>query len=253
MNDIKIAMVQMKVIPGEMERNLLHAAELIAQAASAGARLALLPECLDLGWTNPKAAELTEKLSRSALGTLRKAAKKHGIWLVAGLTQRKGGRLYNRAVLISSEGKLVGSHRKISLVPEVEDSLYSRGNRAEVFDTPLGRLAIPVCADNLMPSIAIGEALGLMGAELMLSPCSWAVSEDRLGEHYGEEWYEPYARLSKRFGMAVIGVSNVGRVSGGAWDGWRVIGNSIAMGRDGQVLKVLPYGPDAEAIETIVV
>lgn len=251
MKHMSIAMVQMKVVPGSLEENMRHAAELIARAARAGARLALLPECLDLGWASPKAAALTRKQCKASLETLKTAAKAHGIWLVAGLTQRKGKKLYNRSVLISGRGKLVGCHRKISLVPGVEDGIYTPGCRAEVFDTPLGRLAIPVCADNLMPSLAIGEALGLMGAEIILSPCSWAVPEGNLGQPYGQEWYEPYTHLSKRFNMFVVGVSNVGRVIGGAWDGWQVIGNSIAMAPGGEVLKILPYGPDAEVIDTI--
>ncbi len=251
MDNIRIAMVQMKVIPGEAETNLHHAADLIARAARTGAQIALLPECLDLGWTSPMAASLTKKQSQASLKVLKQAAGERGIWLVAGLTQRKGGKLYNRAVLISDEGVLMGSHRKISLVPDVEDGLYTPGSRVEVFDTPFGRLGIPICADNLMPFTGIGEAMGHMGARLLLSPCSWAVPGDRLGQPYGQEWYEPYTYLSKRFGMAILGVSNVGEVQGGAWDGWLVIGNSIAMGPGGEVLKVLPYGPDAEAVETV--
>lgn len=251
MKHFKIAMVQMRVAPGEPEKNLRHATEMITRAAQTGAELALLPECLDLGWTSGQASTLTKAQCKATLNILKRAAKDRGIWLVAGLTQRKSGRLYNRAVLISDKGKLVGSHRKISLVPGVEDSLYSPGYRTEVFNTPLGRLAIPVCADNLMPSIAIGETLGLMGAEVILSPCSWAVPKESLGQPYGGEWYEPYTHLSKRFGMFVIGVSNVGQVIGGAWDGWQVIGNSIAMSPGGNIIKVLPYGADAETIDTV--
>ncbi|NLW21225.1 MAG: carbon-nitrogen hydrolase family protein [Clostridiales bacterium] len=248
MKGFTIAMVQMRVIPGAPEVNLRQAADLIAQSAREGASLALLPEALDLGWTSPGAASLTGKRSKASLKTLREAARANNIWVVAGLTQRKGGRVYNTAVLISDKGSLVGRHRKISLVQGVEDSLYTPGSRLEVYDTLFGRLAIPVCADNLMPSIALGEALGLMGADLLLSPCSWAVPPERLGQPYGQEWYEPYAHLSRRFNMTVIGVSNVGEVAGGAWNGWLAIGNSIAMGPGGQVLKVMPYGPDAQDI-----
>ena len=94
MKGFTIAMVQMRVIPGAPEVNLRQAADLIAQSAREGASLALLPEALDLGWTSPGAASLTGKRSKASLKTLRKAARANNIWVVAGLTQRKGGRPY---------------------------------------------------------------------------------------------------------------------------------------------------------------
>ena len=45
-------MIQMSVLGGEKTRNLQHAEELISEAASKGADMALLPECMDLGWTH---------------------------------------------------------------------------------------------------------------------------------------------------------------------------------------------------------
>ncbi len=54
----KLALIQMHVEGGDKKRNLNHAVELIAEAAANGAQVALLPECLDLGWTHP--SSLTE-------------------------------------------------------------------------------------------------------------------------------------------------------------------------------------------------
>ncbi len=51
----KLALVQMNVVGGELDLNLRHAAKRIAEAASKGAHLALLPEVMDLGWTHPSA------------------------------------------------------------------------------------------------------------------------------------------------------------------------------------------------------
>jgi predicted amidohydrolase len=50
--------MQMHVEPAGLERNLSHAEEMIAQAASGGARVAVLPEVMDLGWTDPSCREL---------------------------------------------------------------------------------------------------------------------------------------------------------------------------------------------------
>jgi predicted amidohydrolase len=53
MSQFTIALLQMRVEGGDRQRNLLHAEELLADAASHGAEIALLPEAMDLGWTHP--------------------------------------------------------------------------------------------------------------------------------------------------------------------------------------------------------
>ena len=50
---IKVAMIQMSVKGNDMDVNLQRAATLVAQAAVNGAGIALLPECMDIGWTHP--------------------------------------------------------------------------------------------------------------------------------------------------------------------------------------------------------
>ena len=54
----KLALCQMKVVGGNRAVNLTHAGDMIAEAARNGADLILLPEAMDLGWTDPSA--LTE-------------------------------------------------------------------------------------------------------------------------------------------------------------------------------------------------
>mgnify|MGYP007132755430 FL=1 len=69
--------------------------------------------------------------------------------------------------------------------------------------------------------------------------------------YYGAEWYEPYGKLAKLYGVPVVGVSNVGPVTGGAWAGWKCIGNSIALFGDGESGVTLPYGEDAVCLRII--
>ena len=53
------------------------------------------------------------------------------------------------------------------------------------------------------------------------------------------------------YGVPVVGVSNVGPVTGGAWAGWKCIGNSIALFGDGESGVTLPYGEDAVCLRII--
>lgn len=104
-------------------------------------------------------------------------------------------------------------------------------------------------------AVPLGHAQGAMRARLLLSPSSWAVPPDHDDERtaYGEEWVLPYRELALAHGMPVVGVSNVGPVLGGTWDGWRCIGSSLAVVADGSVLAQGPYGRDADELVVVTV
>lgn len=54
-HEFMLALVQMYVEPGDLQKNLEHADDLMAQSAAGGADFVLMPEVLDLGWTHPSA------------------------------------------------------------------------------------------------------------------------------------------------------------------------------------------------------
>lgn len=247
---MKIAMCQTWVQYSKPEENLARGYEMLVQAAAQGARIAVLPECFDLGWANPKAFGMAQPIPGRYSDQLCAWAKQLGLYVCAGLTQRSGERIYNSAVLISDEGELLGVHRKINLLTQVE-GVYSVGDRLTVHHTPLGTLAVNICADNASSSTVLAEAQCRMGAQVLLSPCSWAVPPDCARAYYGSEWYGPYGHLAKLYGVPVIGVSNVGHVDEGAWAGWSCIGSSIAILGDGVSGTTLPYGEDASCLRVI--
>ena len=246
---LRLAMAQMRTEWGRRKRNLGHAAEMIAEAAAQRCSVVLLPECLDIGWTHPSARRLAEPIPGPSSDALARAARKHGVWAVAGLTERDGRRIYNSAVLISPEGDIILRHRKINEL-DIAHSCYSIGDRLGVAHTPLGTVGVNICADNWGDTLVLAYALGRMGARCILSPCAWAMPADHDNEKepYGGPWREAYARVARAFDMPVVGVSNVGWLLGGPWKGRKCIGNSLAVGRDGKVLLMAPYGEDAEVL-----
>ncbi len=248
---VKVAMGQMLVEGGRLRANLGRAAEMIREAASQGCRIAVLPECLDLGWTHPSALELAEPIPGRTSGELCRAACEAGIYVVAGLTERDEDRIYNTAVLISPEGRILLKHRKINILDIAQD-LYSTGDRLSVAATPLGTIGVNICADNFPDSLCLGHALARMGAQVLLSPCAWAVQpdHDQDAQPYGDLWKGSYGTLAPLYEMPVVGVSNVGWLSEGPWKGRKCIGCSLAIGGDGQILAQGPYGEAAEALLT---
>jgi predicted amidohydrolase len=246
-------MAQMLVRPAAREENLARAIRAVGEARAAGCDIVVLPECLDFGWTHPASRERADPIPGPTSERLADAARTHGIYVVAGIHERDGERLYNASVLIDDEGRLVMKHHKINEL-DIAWDLYTRGSSLSVVETPFGRVAISICADNLPASISLGHAAGHMGARMILSPCAWAVEADHDNEKepYGwDAWDRSYPVIAREHGMTVIGVSNVGPIEAGPWAGRICIGSSLAVGPDGTDLVKGPYGVDAEALLTV--
>ena len=62
----KLGMGQLLVVGGQRDANLGRADRMVRRAADAGCSIVVLPECLDLGWTNPTVSELAARVEQLA-------------------------------------------------------------------------------------------------------------------------------------------------------------------------------------------
>jgi predicted amidohydrolase len=244
----RVGMGQILVEGGRPQANLDRAVDAIRRGAQ-GCRLVVLPECLDLGWTDPSARDLAQPIPGPHADRLAQAASAHKVHVAAGLVEWAGGRLYNAAVVFGPGGDLLLHHRKINEL-DIALDLYSVGDRLGVVETELGSLGLAVCADNFASSLAVGHVLARMGAQVLLSPSAWEVEagHDNEREPYGQLWRDSYTELARLYDLTVIGVSYVGWMTGGPWKGRKCIGCSLAVGPGGDILAQGPYGEDAEAL-----
>jgi predicted amidohydrolase len=164
----RVAALQMVSTP-HRERNLEDAGRLIAQAASDGAQLVLLPEyfCF-MGFRE------TDKLSvREAYGDgpiqrfLADAARRHGIWVIGGtlplaVTEPSPGeeRVLNTTLVFDPEGKEAARYDKIHLFNFEKGSesfdearTIRPGGEVRTFEAPFGRVGLSVCYDLRFPEL----------------------------------------------------------------------------------------------------
>lgn len=249
---MRIGMAQILVEGGQLERNLFRAERFITQAGKEECEVVVLPECLDLGWTFPRARELAAPIPGPVTDRLCHIAHSTSIYVVAGITEKEGDRIYNSAVLLSPRGEILLKHRKINIL-DIAQGLYTKGDRLGVASTTLGCIGINICADNFAETLFLGQSLCSMGADLILSPCAWAVpaEHDNDREPYGQLWTSSYRTLAQQYGITIVGVSCVGWIEAGPWKGRKNIGCSLAMGRDGSILTKGPYGAEAELLLTV--
>ena len=248
---IRMGMAQILVEGGQPDANLDRAVAAIRQGAGLGCRAVILPECLNLGWTDPSARELAQPIPGSHFDRLAEAARANRVHVAAGLVERSGPRLFNAAALIGPAGELLLHDRKINEL-DIALDLYSIGDRLGVAETELGTVGLAICADNFSDSLAVGHVLARMGAQIILSPSAWAVDadHDNVRDLYGQLWLDAYSELARLYDVTVVGVSNVGRLTAGPWKGRKCIGCSLAVGPEG-VLARGPYGDAAEAVTVV--
>jgi predicted amidohydrolase len=156
------------------EKNLEEFAKLVNEAAERRADIVCLPEGITVvgnGKTYAEAADAIPGPSTLFLGEL---ARKHRLYLVAGLYEREDKAIYNTSVLIGRDGSLIGKYRKVCLPREEIDGGITPGHEYPVFDTDFGRVGMMICWDVSYPEVA--RALARRGAEVICMPI-WGGNE----------------------------------------------------------------------------
>lgn len=243
MRPFNLALLQMRVVPGEKRENLAHASELIDEACAEGGELLVLPEVFDLGWTHSSARR---EGGNEVPKLFQRKARQYNVHIAGGYTERDGKITYNSAVLVDPKGTILLKHRKLNELA-IGHRCYAQGDRLGVAHTKLGAVGLMICADAFAPGQVISRALCYMGADIIISPSAWAVpaNHDNIKEPYGQLWLDNYRPVARDFKVWIAGVSNVGPITAGPWKGRRCIGSSLLIGPDGSEALRGPYGEEA--------
>lgn len=162
---MKVAYVQMNVRFGEVERNVSKALGLIR---SKNADLYVLPELFNTGYyfvNTSEVEELAEKVPKGpTCWRLSKLAEERKCFIVAGIAERSGTRIFNSSVLLDPDG-YVATYRKIHLFNE-EKLWFSPGDKPfSVINIGICKIGMMICFDWIFPESMRSMALG--GAEVI--------------------------------------------------------------------------------------
>lgn len=161
-----------------VDRTIAHLCRLLEAAGDRGCRLALLPEtCLPVGPCRVATREaLVETIAYAEPRWLERSAdiaRRYGLLIASCYYRAEGEKLYNDAVLMGTDGQVIGIYHKVHLPCGLdwsasEAALFEAGDEHSVFDTPIGRVGFQICYDIDFPEGC--AALALNGAELILHP-----------------------------------------------------------------------------------
>jgi predicted amidohydrolase len=176
---MKVAAVQMDIKILAKEHNLDQVLRHMEQAASAGAKLAVFPECTLSGYcfvSREEAAPMAEEVPGPSTENILAAARALDCTAVVGLLERAGDQIFNAAAVVTPQG-ILGTYRKLHLPCLGIDWHAEPGDKPfPVFATPHARVGISICYDCSFPES--GRILKLKGAQILAIPTNWPWGSD---------------------------------------------------------------------------
>lgn len=154
-DNIRVAIIQPKPYPSfDDPRNLGHALLLLEKCYGENLDVICFPEYFPY-------------IGDKELGN---AARELGSYIIAGLVEAEGGKLYNTATVFDRSGRLLGRQRKCNVASLERDQLgISPGDGSfRAIAADFGKVGIPVCIDFWGQPEA-GKQLADQGAEVIFN------------------------------------------------------------------------------------
>lgn len=157
---------------GNVDANVERATAYIAEAASYGSDIILLPELWASGYDLENWQQYATSLDDGIFERVSALARQYKIAIGGSLLELHEGRAFNTFVLFGPDGSHWGVYRKIHLFRLLDEDKYLQAGDAMVFaDTPWGPIGLATCYDLRFPEIFRAYALG--GARLILVVAEW--------------------------------------------------------------------------------
>lgn len=165
---VRLATVQHVPTGKSPRQNCEEYAPMIAEAARQQADLVVLGETVSYVRTKQTPAENAEPIPGPTTDYFGGLARRHGLHVALSLYERDGHLVYNTAVLLGPDGKLLGQYRKVCLPHGEVEKGVAPGADYPVFATKFGKVGLMVCYDGFYPEVA--RALVANGAEVIAWP-----------------------------------------------------------------------------------
>ncbi|KAF4301684.1 putative nitrilase family protein [Botryosphaeria dothidea] len=265
---VKLALVQLAT-SADKTANLARARAKVLEAAGAGAKIVVLPECFNSPYGVKHFSKYAEVLHTGtkkqptedespSWHALSKVAKEAGAYVVGGSIPERvwkdGAKtegkdddddetLYNTSLTFDPSGALLATHRKVHLfdidipgkITFRESDALSAGNKVTLVDLPeYGRVAVAICYDVRFPELAMVAAR--KGAFLLLYPGAFNLTTGKL------HW-ELQARARAVDNQVYVGLCSPARDMDADYNAW---GHSMVV--DPNAEKLVEAGEGEEIV-----
>ncbi len=238
----------------DVQANLVKTVAQIEAAAQSGAQLICLQELFASTYfcqsEDHEKFKLAETIPGPTTNALSDVAKRLGVVIVGGLFERRAaGVFHNSAVVIESDGSILGVYRKMHIPDDpyfYEKFFFTPGDLGfKNFETSVGNVGVCICWDQWFPEAA--RLTAMQGAEILVYPTAigWQAPEKaEFGESQRNAWQTMMRSHAIANGVFLVAPNRVG-----VEDNIEFWGSSFISDPYGNLIKV---ASDANA-ETLVV
>lgn len=241
--------------------NMLRLGEGITDLAKRGAKLIVLQELHNTLYfcqtEDVDLFDLAEPIPGPSTTFYCELAKKLGVVIVASLFEKRAPGLYhNTAVVIESNGEIVGKYRKMHIPDDpayYEKFYFTPGDLGfHPIQTSVGKLGVLVCWDQWYPEAA--RLMAMQGAEMLIYPTAIGYADNDTPEEQQRQrmaWQTVMRGHAVANGLPVIAVNRVGVEPdpSGQTPGIQFWGTSFVAGPQGEIV----YEASTDDEESIVV
>lgn len=165
---VRLATVHYRPTGKSPRANCEEFAPQIAEAAKQDADLVVLGETIPSVGVRLKPQEVAEPVPGPTTDYFGQLAREHDLHIVLSLYEREEHLIYNTAVLLGPDGRLIGKYRKVCLPHAEVDKGIAPGTDYPVFETRFGKVGMMICYDGFFPEVA--RELSNRGAEVIAWP-----------------------------------------------------------------------------------
>lgn len=241
--------------------NILRLGEGIADLAKRGAQLIVLQELHNTLYfcqtEDVDLFDLAETIPGPSTKLYCELAKKCGVVIVASLFEKRAPGLYhNTAVVIESNGEILGKYRKMHIPDDpayYEKFYFTPGDLGfHPIQTSVGKLGVLVCWDQWYPEAA--RLMAMQGAEMLIYPTAIGYADNDTPEEQQRQrmaWQTVMRGHAVANGLPVVAVNRVGFEPdpSGQTGGIQFWGTSFVAGPQGEII----YEASTDDEESIVV
>ena len=260
MRELRIGFLQQHNT-ADTKDNMLRLGEGITDLAKRGAKLIVLQELHNTLYfcqtEDVDLFDLAEPIPGPSTTFYCELAKKLGVVIVASLFEKRAPGLYhNTAVVIESNGEIVGKYRKMHIPDDpayYEKFYFTPGDMGfHPIQTSVGKLGVLVCWDQWYPEAA--RLMAMQGAEMLIYPTAIGYADNDTPEEQQRQrmaWQTVMRGHAVANGLPVIAVNRVGFEPdpSGQTAGIQFWGTSFVAGSQGEII----YEASTDDEESIVV
>ncbi|MCW3996252.1 MAG: carbon-nitrogen hydrolase [Candidatus Bathyarchaeota archaeon] len=215
---VAIGLIQ-AVASENIVENMQRTADKVVEAARRGAQIVCLQELYRTRYFPQQervdVQALAETIPGESTNLFAALAREHKIVVIVPLFERSlNGRFYNSAVVINTDGKLLGTYRKAHIPFDpyfYEKNYFTAGDMGYgVYDTAFARIGVLICYDQWFPEAARINVL--QGADILFYPTAIGYVKGYSSED--GDWHDAWKTVQRAHAIAngvhVAAVNRVG-------------------------------------------